>query len=366
MAQAKTKTPPRAYLLRGDDDYKKNKDLDALLASLITPDFADFDFEQIDPASTSCDKIISALNIPPFASEKRVVLIKCANQISESEQKSLAPKLAKTPESACLILVNPAPEKIDGRAKKGSEIIGDLSKAVRQIGIVKEYGGGRKAELETEARDFVKQEFAKTNLNIDMSAVNLLIQRVGTDFSILNTEIQKISAYCGSKDTKVTATIIANVTTETPEEKIFKLLDAAAARKQALSVKYLDEMFLHTSDPRAESPKILANIATLFRRIFQVKVLLSEGIRLSSIASLPDNVASKLPKTGNIVDLLKKQAWQGEKLARLAQAFTFTELARCFELVEEADLSLKGQSNGPEDPELIMQLLIIKLSSGKE
>lgn len=366
MAQAKTKTPPRAYLLRGDDDYKKNKDLDALLASLINPDFADFDFEQIDPASTSCDKIISALNIPPFASDKRVVLIKCANQIGREQQEILATKLSNTPESACLILVNPAPEKVDGRAKKGSEIIGDLSKAVRSIGVVKEYGGGKKAGLDIEAREFVKEEFDQLKLKIDMSAINLLVQRVGNDFSILNTEIKKITAYCGTTDKIITANIIANVTTETPEEKIFKLLDAAAARKQALSVKYLDEMFLHTSDPRAESPKILSNIATLFRRIFQVKVLLSEGIRLSSIASLPDNVASKLPKTGNIVDFLKKQAWQGEKLARLAHAFTFAELARCFELVEEADLSLKGQSNGPEDPELIMQLLIIKLSSGKE
>jgi DNA polymerase III subunit delta len=365
MPPSKTKIPPRAYLLKGDDDYKKNIALEDLLKSLVNPDFADFDFEQIDPAAATCDRIISALNVPPFASDKRVVLIRFANQIKDDEQKLLSPKLAKVPESACLILVNPATEKVDGKAKKGSEVIGDLSKAIRSIGVVTEYGAGKKKELTPGAIDFIKKEFAKTNLKVDMPAVNLLTQRVGTDFSILNTEIQKIIAYCGSTEAKVTVDIISNITTETPEEKIFKLLDAAAEKKQGLAIKFLNELFLHTDDPKAEAPKMLSNISRLFRQIYQVKIIVSDGLRLSSINSLPDEIAAKLPRTGNIVDLLKRQSWQADKLARLANAFTYEELARCFELVEEADLSLKGLSSGPEEPELIMQLLIIKLSHGK-
>ena len=135
-----TTDKPRAYLLKGDDEYLKQQDLQKLLKSLVSVDFADFDMEQLDGDSSTSDRIMAGLNVPPFSSRQRVVLVRHANKIPEHEQQKLASKLEKTPATGCLLLINPAPDKTDGKPKKGSEIIGDLSKAVRKVGEVREFG----------------------------------------------------------------------------------------------------------------------------------------------------------------------------------------------------------------------------------
>src|ERR1035438_8772323 len=111
-AEAKKKTQCRAYLLKGDDELKKHQSLEEILKPLISPDFADFDLEEMEGDSASSDRVISGLNVPPFGSSQRVVLVRYANKMPEEEQQKLATKLPSAPASGCLIMVNPAAEKI--------------------------------------------------------------------------------------------------------------------------------------------------------------------------------------------------------------------------------------------------------------
>ena len=135
-AKAEQTSNPKAYLLKGEDEYLKQEELDKLLQSLVSPDFADFDLEHLEGDAATADRVMSGLHVPPFSSAQRVVLVRHANKMNEEEQKKLASQLAKAPDSGCLILVNPAVEKRDGKTPKGSEVIGDISRAVRKIGKV--------------------------------------------------------------------------------------------------------------------------------------------------------------------------------------------------------------------------------------
>ncbi len=354
----------RAYLIKGDDDFRKQQELDQLLATLVKPEFADFDLERLNGDSATADRVMAGLFVPPFSSSQRVVLIRYANKMEQTEQEKLAASLGKTPDSACLVLVSPAPEKVDGRPKKGSEVIGDLSRAVRKIGKVITVGEERGKEKTDRARAFAQRLFAEAGKKIDPNALTVLLQRVGTDYSVINSEAQKLIDYAGSSG-HITAVDVGQVTSETPEERIFKLIDAVAARKQSEALRMLDEHFQYSDSPEGEAPKTLAVIARQIRLLWQVKMLQEAGARGLSKDSVPANLQAALPSDPNVMDLVAKQRWQAERLTRQAKMFSRADLARCLYAIASADLMLKGIEGNIEDPRAVMEILVLELARAR-
>ena len=358
MSPAKTSESPRAYILAGDDDFRKQRELDDLLGKLVAPDFADFDLEHLEGNTATSDRVMAGLGIPPFSSPRRVVLVKYANKMNSEEQEKLAARLGSVPESGCLILVSPAPEKIDGRPRKGSEVIGELSKAVRKIGRVIRVEEKKGREGTADARQFAQSLFVKAGKKIDQGALAQFVQRVGMDFSILSTEAQKLVDYSGDSDT-ITTGDIAKVSSETPEEKVFKLVDAIAAKKPDEAMHFLDELFETGDRPDSEAPKTLGNIARLFRLIWQAKMLISAGVRVFKKDSVPEDLRALLPSSPTVFSLAD---WQQDRLRKQVERFTREQLARSLEAIAEADAALKGIEGDVEDPRMIMELLVLQLS----
>jgi len=358
---AKTTESPRAYLIAGDDDFRKQRELDDLLGKLVAPDFADFDLERLEGDTATADRVMAGLGIPPFSSPKRVVLVKYANKMDENEQKKLAGRLEGVPESGCLVLISPAPEKADGKPKKGSEVIGDLSRAVRKIGKVIRVEEKKGRDGTADARQFAQSLLAQAGKRIDNAALTQFIQRVGMDFSIIGTEAQKLIDYAGDSNT-ITAADVAKVTSEMPEEKVFKLVDAIAARKPDLAMMHLNALFETGDRPESEAPKALSNIARQFRLIWQAKMLIAAGFRdLRHIGkdSVPEDLRAMLPTSPNIFTIAD---WQRERLEPQAARFTREQLVRALEAIAEADAALKGIEGDVEDPRVIMELLVLRLA----
>lgn len=362
---AKQEDTPSVYLFKGDDDFQKQRELDALVKSLVPDDFADFDMERLEGDSATSDRIISGLSIAPMGSERRVVLIRHAQKMTQEEQEKLAARLDKIPKSGCLILASPAPDRVDGRPRKGSEVIGELSKAVRKLGKVREFGGGTKSMKEDAARQLIMSLAQSAGKKFDPPAVAALIRRVGPDLSVLKTEIDKLVAYSGDSQ-RISTQDVEAVTCETPEEKVFKMVDAIAARNPALAVKSLNELFESGDRPDSEAPRALANIARAFRLIWQMKMLQKAGVRDFRKASVPDEVKRQLASVPSLLDVLARQNWQQEKIARQAAGFTREQLERCFLSIARADRMLKGIEGGIEDSVAVMELLVIDLASGDQ
>ena len=360
-AAPKTKDDPKAYLIAGDDDFRKNRELESLLAELVAPDFADFDLEHIDGDAATADRVMAGLGIPPFSSPRRVVLVKYANKMNEDEQKKLASRLDRAPASGCLVMISPAPEKVDGRARKGSEVIGDLSKAIRKVGKVIRVGGEKGREQSENTRKFAQSLFDQAGTSIDSRALAAFIQRVGSDFSIMSTEARKLIDYSGDAG-KITAQDVAQVTSETPEEKVFKMVDAIGAKRPADAMKLLDELFETGDKPENDSPKILANIARQFRLIWQMKLLLSAGVRVFTKDAVPENVRALLPSNPNIIDLLTRQSWQGDRLKAAAGRWSREDVGRCLRSIAATDAMLKGIEGDMDDARMAMELLVLDLA----
>ena len=361
MSKSKADEPPRAYLFRGDDDYAKQRELDALLASLVAPDLADFDLERLEGDSATAERVMTGVSIVPFGSPQRVVLVRYANKMDEQEQEKLASRLEQIPASGCLVLAVPAAEKASGRPRRGSEVIGGLSKAVRKVGQVREIGRMKSGE----AIGFARSLIAKAGKKIDSAAASALVARVGTDSSIIASEVQKLIDYTGDSP-GISEADVALVTSETPEEKIWKLVDAIGARRPPEALRLLGELFDAGDDPKGDAPRTLAMIARQFRLIWQAKMLLSSGVKNLARADVGQDLQSALPSDGNIVDLVARQPWQAGRLANHARAFSRQDLARAFECIGRTDMTIKQAIEGPEDPRLLMELLIISLARRRE
>ncbi len=365
LVMAKQENTPRAYLLKGDDDFHKDQEVDKLVRSLVSDDFADFDLERLEGDSVTSDKVVSGLSIAPMGSDRRVVLIRHAQKMPQEEQERLAARLEAIPQSGCLILVNPAVERTDGRPRKGSEVIGDLSRAVRKVGRVLDFSGGTRKQKEGVAQQLALSLINEAGKKIEPKAIPMLIARVGPDLSVMKSEVAKLVAYAGNAE-QITAADVEAVTSETPEEKIFKLVDAIAAKNQAAAMKLLTELFETGDRPDAEAPRTLSNIARQFRLIWQMKMLQAAGVRSLRKADVPEEIARQLPSQPNLLDVIGRQSWQQEKIARQAARFTREELGRCLLAVARADRMLKGIEGGIDDPIAVMELLVIDLASGSE
>jgi len=360
-AAPKSKDAPRAYLIAGDDDFRKQRELDALLAELVAPDFADFDLEHLDGDTATADRVMAGLGIPPFSSPRRVVLVKYANKMDEDEQKKLSTHLDRAPASGCLVMMSPAPEKVDGKPRKGTEIIGDLSKAIRKVGKVIRVGGETGRDKSDSTRKFAQSLFADAGKKIDSSALAAFTQRVGSDFLIMSSEARKLVDYVGDSD-KITARDVHEVTSETPEEKVFKMVDAIGAKRPADAMKLLDELFETGDKPADDAPKVLSNIARQFRLVWQAKMLLASDVRVFKKDAVPENVRALLPSSPNLLELLSRQNWQEARLKQAAARWSREDLIRCFQSIAKTDAMLKGIEGDIDDARMAMELLVLELA----
>lgn len=361
MAAPKTKEAPRAYLISGDDDFRKTQELEKLLAELVAPDFADFDLEHIDGDAATADRVMAGLGIPPFSSPRRVVLVKYANKMNEDEQKKLASQIDRAPKSGCLVMMSPAPEKVDGKPRKGSEVVGDLSKSIRKVGQVIRVGEEKGREKSENTRKFAQSLFEKAGKKLDSAALSAFLLRVGSDYLVLSSEAQKLIDYSGDSD-KITARDVAHVTSETPEEKVFKMVDAIGAKRPADAMKLLDELFETSDKPENDAPKVLANIARQFRLIWQMKMLLASGARVFRKDAVPENVRAMLPSSPNILELLARQGWQEDRLKGAAARWSRDDMVRCFRSIAKTDAMLKGIEGDIDDARMAMELLVLDLA----
>jgi DNA polymerase-3 subunit delta len=362
MAEKRDASAARAYLLKGDDEFQKRRALDELLKSLVAEEFADFDLEEIEAASATCDRVIAGLNVPPFGSGRRVVLVRFANKMNSDEQEKLAARLEKAPRSGCLVVVNPAVERSDGKPKKGSEVVGELSKAIRKVGQVREFGPPKGRDAAEELGKFARTRFAAAGKKITSEALALFVQRTGNDLSIISTEAEKLIDYSGDEP-EITRADVEAVTSETPEEKVFKMVDAVAARNAGAALRFLDELFETGDDPRADAPRALSMIARQFRLIWQAKMLAEAGVKRFEKSAVPEELKAGLPSSPNLLEIA---SWQAGRAANQAGRFSHADLARCFLAVAKADAMLKGVEGEIEDPRMVMELLVIELAGGRQ
>lgn len=246
------------YLFYGPDGYRLHQKLDSWVKKFAEKSSVDFDMETIDAETADWEHIQAALMLVPLFGGKRLVIIKnvfSKNKVSVLEK--LIEYLPKVGEDLVVVI------------EWGAEI------DARNAGLVwlKEnatvhYFAKPDALSMRKLLDAYLKEW---NLEMDMPAKGLLMQRIGEDSQAFMTELDKLRSYA---DDKITADMVNELIPEKIESRIFVLTDAIYSGKSAEAAK----LMLNELEVGTAALQILGLLISQIRKVLIIKDCLERGI----------------------------------------------------------------------------------------
>lgn len=321
MQDIKSGSFSRIYLLYGEEAYLRRQYRDNLKNALVAADdnmnytvFAGKDINQ--------NEVIDLAGTMPFFADRRVILIENSNWFKSSNDK-MAEALTTIPETTCVIFVE---EEIDKRNK--------LFKTVSAIGYAASFDEQKEDTLKTWIVGLLKKE----NKKITQDALELFLDRTGTDMENIKRELEKLICYKYDEEA-IEISDVEKLCTVRVQSKIFEMVDAVADKKQELALTYYYDLLALKEPPL----RILALIVRQFRSLLQVKEMKQLRYDEAEIAS----------KTGLNAYFLRK------KYIPQASRFQTEQLKMALKACAQADEDVK---TGKLTDQLSVELIIISLS----
>ncbi|MDH7481178.1 MAG: DNA polymerase III subunit delta [Armatimonadota bacterium] len=357
----------RVCLFTGEVDARRYEAVDALINRFVDPAFAEFDLEYIDAETSSASQILSAVSTVPFASERKVVVVQDVDCLSADEQVKIADFLPKLSARSCLILLTSEKAiavKPKSQAKEKASTGADGEEEAPRKGLqpklrsaVAKYGTIVHAEkLKGEAlRRAVVAEARKHGKDIQQAAAEALAYSIEGSLALMQREIEKLAIYIGDRKT-ITLADVERLTPRPPEDRIFPMIDAIGAGKQAQAIRLLQETLMASARPEEEVMRILAMLARHFRLLYQMAYL--KQIGLDPFSKVPDDVADMLPKEHNILETAE---YARRAMAAQLRFFTMPQIMKCLKQVLATELVTKGVEGEASSRRLNLEILIMRL-----
>jgi len=179
---------------------------------------------------------------------------------------------------------------------------------------------------------WAKKEFYGINQKINLDALNLLINYVGSDLWRASNEIKKLADF--KKGTIIKKEDVELLVKPEIESDIFKTIDALAARNKKLALHFLQKHLDAGDNPLY----LLSMIAYQFKNLLIIKELADKGLMYGSI----------IKKSGLHPFVVKKNYFA-------CRQFSLGELKNTYHKIFNIDLDIK---NGKIEPETALELLV--------
>lgn len=315
-------TYKRCYLLYGDEDYLRKQYKDKLINALV-PDGDTMNFNRYEGKDISIGEVIDQAETMPFFADRRVILIEDSG-LCKGGGDELAQYIVESSPDTIIILNESA---VDKRNK--------LFKAVSSTGRAVEFTKQPEETLKKWILGKVKRE----GKNIDIRALDMLLERTGTDMTTISVELEKLFSYTMEK-AAISAQDVDEIITVSTSSKVFDMIAAMADRQQSRALEMYHDLLEHKETPFG----ILALITRQFNMLLRVNDLMDEG------------------RSGKrIAEELGIPTFVEQKYERQLRNFSYSQLRRALDACILADESVK---KGTMNPELSIELLIIEQTAG--
>ena len=253
------------YFLCGDEPYYIDQISDYIEANGLSEEEKGFNQMTLYARDTSVEQIVSYAKRFPMMSEKMVIIIKEAQDLSRNIEKLLA--YAENPLDSTVLVFCYKYKKLDKRKK--------ISKVLAKNGVVFE---GKKL-YDNQVPDWISKYLANHKYKITPKATMMLAEFLGTDLSKIKNELSKLTSIIAS-ETEITEKHIEENIGFSKDFNNFELRKAIGTRDVLKSNKIIQH-FSHNpkEHPLVMSISILAN--------FFIQILLCHGLTDKS----PNNIA---------------------------------------------------------------------------
>ncbi|MRR11937.1 DNA polymerase III subunit delta [bacterium] len=299
------------YLIFGDEELLLDRALRRLRDRVAEEADLDFNYEAFDGENADPGAVVAAANTLPFASERRLVVVRGVDRMDAAGQAVLA-EYAKDPApTACLVLVA-------RKMRKDSK----LYRAVDALGGVAEYKAPRRNEYTT----WVMELFAGKGRRLNADGASALVRSVGRDLRRLETEADKVIAFAGER-TDLSREDIESVVVGTAPVTVFDFLNALGARDCGGALELLDDLTANGE----ELMGIHAMTVRHLRSLVSVRALLDRG--------------------GSPVDVQRGVGmadWQARAAIEQARRFSPQELSRSLRDAAAMEARMKSGQGEPQ------------------
>ncbi|MGN0748364.1 MAG: DNA polymerase III subunit delta [Christensenellales bacterium] len=287
------------YILKGDDSFV----IDSAIKHINNAcgnEMPDFNKSFFDNENFSATKIQESINMLPFGNDRKFILIKQIEKISDSDKKLLTQTFETMPSTTTVAVVYTDVWKF---LKDG--VIVDCSK--QSFDLLSKY---------------IKVEVSKNNLVISSDAIKTLIEICGFNLTNISNELKKLIPYC--EDEIVSDDIISLVDPDI-EFQIFELTENLGSKNATKSLEILSN-FLSRKEP---VQNLFSLISNHFRRLAH-----------SSFSTAPAD---------ELANLLGVKEYAIIKARQQAKFFSKAQLKNILSTLEEIDNMIKSGKMASEN-----------------
>lgn len=311
----------RLYLLYGEEVYLRRQYRDNLRRALVSADDT-MNCSVYSGKDINTNDVLDLAGTMPFFAERRVIIIENSGWFKNGNEQ-IATLIKTLPETTYMIFVE---EEVDKRNK--------LFKAVTANG----YAALCEMQDEGMLKKWVLGLLKKENKSITSDALDLLLDKTGTNMENIRREVEKLVCY-KYYEGGITAADVEELCIVQIQNQIFDMVEAVAQKKQKQALNLYYNLLALKEAPM----KILALIARQFNMLLQVKEMKSKGYQESEIAR----------QTGLNPYYLKK------KYIPQAAQFKLPQLEAALKTCVEAEENVK---TGRMPDVLSVELIIVSLS----
>ncbi len=310
------------YLLYGEEAYLRRQYRDNLKKALVAEDDT-LNCTSYSGKDINVNEIVDIAGTMPFFAERRVIIIENSGWLKSGEDR-MVDLIKNLPDTTYIVFVE---SEVDKRSK--------LYKAVTAKG----YAALCEMQDETMLKKWIMGLLKKENKRITPDALNLLLDKTGTNMENIRREVEKLVCY-RYFDEGITVEDVEALCIVQVQNKIFDMVEAVAQKRQKEALDWYYDLLALKEAPM----KILALISRQFHMLLQVKEMRQKGYPEADIAK----------QTGLNAYYLKK------KYIPQAAQFQISQLETALRKCVEAEEDVK---TGRMQDILSVELIIVGLSS---
>ncbi len=311
------------YFLMGEEPYYIDKISDFIEDTVLSEDEKGFNQVILYGRDITIDDIVENAKRYPMMSERQVVIVKEAQDLSRTIEKLVA--YAENPQLSTVLVLNYKYKKIDKRKA--------LYKAIKKVGVVYE----SKKLYENQVADWIRRVLSAKKYTIVPKAAQMLVEFLGTDLSKINNELEKLQIIL-PQGTQITPVHIEENIGISKDYNNFELRKAIGERNVVRAHQIINYF--------AENPKDNPMVVT-------VSLLFNFFSQLLQFHGLSD----KSPR--NVASVLKINPYFVNEYISAAKNFPMKKVSAVIATLRQFDVKSKGVgSNSVPQGDLLKELMV--------
>lgn len=316
------------YFFSGDESFRKEEAVDALVARVVEPGTEAFCLDVLRGDESDAAAILTAVSLVPMMAERRVVVVRDFHKLPQKDREAVADYAERPAPGTVLVLEAP-------RVNLKTRVYERLAASAVSVVFYPLFPEKVPAWLQQHAKRYGKR--------LTPEAAHQLQAIAGSDLGELAGEVEKLAVFVGGRDT-IAAGDVESALGPVRAGSVFDIAEAVGEKDLAKALDAYQRAIDGGDAPQAIVALFVRHLVILWKIRF-----------LKRDRRTDDDIKKKLQLGWGFNRFYNRYSAQSRLLAG-------RDLLSGFEALYEADTSLKSSTLPPE---LVMRRLLYTLCTGR-